>query len=242
VIEEFMTGEEVSIFALTDGENYVALPPAQDHKRIFDNDEGKNTGGMGSYAPAPLFTEELQKQVQQKIIEPTLLAMKSENSTFSGCLYCGLMITEEGPKVVEFNCRFGDPEAQVVLPIIKGDFLKLLYSVAEGKIKPKYYQYDGASAVCVVAASKGYPDKYDKGLEIRGLDNTEEDIIVFHAGTKKVNEKIVTSGGRVLGVTAVNEVTDIKACKIRAYEAISNIQFDGMQYRNDISDKASKYL
>lgn len=242
VIEEFMTGEEASVFAITDGEKFVALPPAQDHKRICDNDEGKNTGGMGAYAPAPVITEELQQRVKAEIIDPTLKAMRAENAEFSGCLYCGLMITDEGPKVVEFNCRFGDPEAQVVLPVIEGDFLKLLFSAAEGKINTEYYSYNGASAVCVVAASKGYPDAYKKGFEINGLETSEDDIIIFQAGTKREKNKVVTNGGRVLGITAVTNSTDIKLCKKKAYEAILKISFEGIQYRTDISDKALKYL
>ncbi|NLT49641.1 MAG: phosphoribosylamine--glycine ligase [Ignavibacteria bacterium] len=242
VIEEFMQGEEASVFAITDGNDFITLPAAQDHKRIYDNDEGKNTGGMGSYAPAPVITEELQKEINDTVILPTLKAMEAEGCKFSGCLYCGLMITTEGPKVVEFNCRFGDPEAQVVLPILQGDFLKLLISAAEGKLDKSQYKYENKSAVCVVAASAGYPDLYKKGYEITGLEKKLNNIIVFQAGTKSEGDKIVTSGGRVLGITAVCDENNIPKCKIMAYEAIKNINFEGMQFRSDISDKALKHL
>jgi phosphoribosylamine--glycine ligase len=238
VIEEFMEGEEASIFAITDGLNYVCLPAAQDHKRIGDNDTGKNTGGMGAYAPAPVITKELQNQIEREIIRPTLEGLKKENRKFVGCLYCGLMITRQGPKVVEFNCRFGDPETQAVLPLLEGDFLQLLYSAAIEKIEKDAVKYNGGSAVCVVAASKGYPDKYEKGIEIKGLENfPSDDEIIFHAGTKKVDDKIVTNGGRVLGVTAVINQNDLKLCKSKAYEAMKRISYENIYYRSDIADK-----
>lgn len=239
VIEEFMTGEEASLFAVTDGKDFVCLPAAQDHKRIGDNDTGKNTGGMGAYAPAPIMDAGTLKKVEIEIIEPTLRALREEGCEFNGCLYCGLMITEEGPKVVEFNCRFGDPETQVVLPLLKGDFLKLLYSAAEGKIDHEAVYYSGGSAVCVVAASKGYPDKFDKGFEITGLD-AAENIIIYHAGTKKAGDKIITNGGRVLNIAAVSEVNDLSSCKRMVYDAIKNVCFDNIYYRTDIADRGIK--
>lgn len=239
IIEDFMVGQEASIFAVTDGTDYVILPAAQDHKRIFDGDKGKNTGGMGAYAPAPLITNELQNEIEEKIIKPTLEAMKSENMIYNGCLYAGLMITDEGPKVVEFNCRFGDPETQAVLPLLNGDFLELLYSAARGKINNSSVKYNGGSSVCVVAVSGGYPDKYEKGFEISGLKSiNDEEIIIFHAGTEERNGIIKTNGGRVLGITSLIKKNDLRLAKQKAYEGISKINFDGMFFRKDISDKA----
>jgi phosphoribosylamine--glycine ligase len=237
IIEEFLTGEEASIFAITDGDNYICLPSAQDHKRIGDNDTGKNTGGMGAYSPAPIINPSLLSEVEEKIISPTLKALREENKNFNGCLYCGLMITTDGPKVVEFNCRFGDPETQAVLPLLEGDFLELLFSTADGKINKNAVKYNNGAAVCVVAASQGYPDSYKKGFEILGLDKIDEDIIVFQAGTKYSENKIVTNGGRVLGVTAVVEKNDLKLAKLKAYDNLKKIYFDGIYFRNDIADK-----
>ena len=238
VIEEFMQGEEASVFAITDGERFICLPPAQDHKRIGDNDTGKNTGGMGAYAPAPIITDEIQMKINEQIVRQTLEGLKKENRKFIGCLYCGLMIWNGIPKVVEFNCRFGDPETQVVVPLLEGDFLKLLYSAAAGKLDTGAVKYNGGSAVCVVAASKGYPDKYEKGFAIKGMDNlNSEEIIVFHAGTKKAGESIVTNGGRVLGVTSVIKENNLRLSKRKAYEALKKISFENIYYRKDIADK-----
>jgi len=240
VIEEFMKGEEASIFVITDGTDFICLPSSQDHKRIGDNDTGKNTGGMGAYSPAPVVTNELLSQIENKIIKPALAGMTNEGSPFSGCLYAGLMLTKDGPKVVEFNCRFGDPETQVVLPLLKGDFLKLLYSSANGKLDKNAVHYSEGSAVCIVAASKGYPDSYQKGFEITGLDINDKKIIIYHAGTDEVDEKIVTSGGRVLGVTVVLNKNDLREAREKAYEVIKQIHFEGMYYRKDIAVKALK--
>jgi phosphoribosylamine--glycine ligase len=242
VIEEFMRGEEASIFAITDGDDYICLPAAQDHKRAGDNDTGKNTGGMGAYAPAGLITDELLSEIKDKILSPVINAMKAEKVPFCGCLYCGLMITENGPKVVEFNCRFGDPETQVVLPLLKGDFLKLLYSAAAGELDKTAVEYNGGAAVCVILASKGYPDSYVKGYEIHGLNKVPENIIVYHSGTIQDDQKIYTNGGRVLGVTAVSAENDLKAARDKAYGAVSVIGFDNIYYRNDIASKGIKRL
>lgn len=238
VIEEFLEGEEASVFVVTDGMHYIVLPPSQDHKRALDGDKGKNTGGMGAYAPAPLITDALMLDIKESIISPTLEALAEENRLYSGCLYCGLMITEDGPKVIEFNCRFGDPETQCVLPLLEGDFLQLLYTTAIGKIDKSAVKYNGGSSVCVVAASKGYPDKYEKGFEITGLDLNQENVIIYHAGTKKVNDKIVTNGGRVIGVTSILKENNLSLAKLIAYDALSKINFNGITYRTDIADRA----
>lgn len=240
VIEEFLEGEEASVFVLTDGMEYFVLPPSQDHKRALNGDQGKNTGGMGAYAPAPLITDSLMAEIKESIISPTLEAMAIEDRLFNGCLYCGLMITDEGPKVIEFNCRFGDPETQCVLPLLEGDFLKLLYSAAIGKIDQSSVDYNGGSSVCVVAASEGYPDKYEIGFGITGLDLRQANIIVYHAGTKKIDDKVVTNGGRVLGVTSFIKENNLTLAKQIAYDALSKINFKGITYRTDIADKALK--
>jgi phosphoribosylamine--glycine ligase len=238
IIEEFMEGEEASIFAITDGKDFICLPAAQDHKRIGNNDTGKNTGGMGAYSPAPLITKEILAEVEERIITPAINGMEKEGCKFVGCLYCGLMITSEGPKVVEFNCRFGDPETQVVLPILEGNFLQLLYSASTGALDKNAVKYSNGSAVCVVAASKGYPDAFSKGYEISGLNLVDSDIAVFQAGTKESDGKIVTNGGRVLGITAIIKEMNLKLAKQKAYTALDKIYFDGIYYRKDIADRA----
>ena len=240
VIEEFMTGQEASIFAITDGTDFILLPAAQDHKRIFDGDRGKNTGGMGAYAPTPFVNEKIIKDVAAKIVDPTLKALREIGTPFVGCLYCGLMLTDQGPKVVEFNCRFGDPETQVVLPLLKGDFIRLLYSASSGRLEKNSVEYNGGASVSVVIASGGYPDKFEKGKEITGLNKLPENVKVFHAGTKIVDGKILTNGGRVLNVTSFTERNNLPEAKKLAYNAIPQIKFEGMHYRTDISDKALK--
>jgi phosphoribosylamine--glycine ligase len=240
LVEEFLTGDEVSVFAICDGNEFVCLPASQDHKRIGDNDTGKNTGGMGAYAPAPIVTPKMFEEIKNRILYPVVKNLNKRNASFIGCLYAGLIITDEGPKVIEFNCRFGDPETQVVLPVIKGDFLHLLHSAALGKIDKAAVEYNGGSSVCVVTASKGYPDSYEKGFEITGLDELRADIIVYHAGTKEVNGKILTNGGRVLGVTSVLPDFNLTLAKDLAYKALEGIHFKNIYYRKDISDKAFK--
>ena len=240
LVEEFLTGEEISVFAICDGNDFVCLPASQDHKRIGDNDSGKNTGGMGAYAPAPIVTPQILDEIKNKIFHPVITTLKKRNSIFIGCLYAGLIITSEGIKVIEFNCRFGDPETQVVLPILKGDFLQLLYTAASGKIDKTSVDYNGGSAVCVVAASKGYPDSFERGFEITGLDRMTENIKVYHAGTKEDNGKIITDGGRVLGVTSVLPDFNLMLAKDLAYKAIERIHFENKYFRTDISDKAFK--
>ena len=238
LVEEFLVGEEVSVFAICDGNEFICLPASQDHKRIGDNDTGKNTGGMGAYAPAPIVTPKIFEVIKNRIFYPVIQTLNKRNASFIGCLYAGLIITDEGVKVIEFNCRFGDPETQVVLPVIKGDFLSLLYTASLGKIDKAAVEYNGGSSVCVVAASKGYPDSFEKGFEISGLDVLPADIIVYHAGTKEENGKIFTNGGRVLGVTSVLPDFNLMLAKDKAYEALGKINFKNIYYRKDIADKA----
>lgn len=244
VIEEFLEGDEASIFAISDGNNYLLLHPAQDHKRILDGDKGKNTGGMGAYAPAPIITDDLLKKIERDIILPTLEGMQKLGSPYKGCLYVGLMITQTGPKVLEYNCRFGDPETQVVIPLIEGDLAQLLLSAAQGKIKKEFGKLHKASAVCVVIASGGYPDEYKTGKIIRGLDSIKQDdgVVVFHAGTRKDGNNFLTSGGRVLGVTAIGFENDLKGTISDAYRAVNRIAFDGAYYRSDIGEKGIRNL
>lgn len=240
VVEDFMEGQEASVFVLTDGNDYRILQPAQDHKQILDGDKGKNTGGMGAYAPAPIVTSSLMKRVESEIIKPTLDGMRADAKPYKGCLYVGLMITSEGPKVVEFNCRLGDPETQVVLPLLETDFLEVLLACATGTLRSVKLRHHKATAVCVVIASRGYPDAYETGKPITGLDSAFQDtgIVIFHAGTKQENGKIVSSGGRVLGVTAVGFADDLEGTINAAYGAVKKISFDGAYYRSDIGRKA----
>jgi phosphoribosylamine--glycine ligase len=238
LIEEMLVGEEASVFAITDGKNFVCLPASQDHKRIGNGDTGKNTGGMGAYAPAPIVTKELMEEIAIKIIAPTIHALNAEGKKFIGCLYAGLIFTEKGAKVIEFNCRFGDPETQAVLPLLEGDFLKLLLSAASGEIDKEVIKYNGGSSVCVVAASSGYPESFKKGFKIFGLNDLTEDCVVFHAGTKILDNKIVTNGGRVLGVTSVLKENNLAEAKKKAYHALEKIHFENIYYRTDIADKA----
>ncbi|HID22534.1 MAG TPA: phosphoribosylamine--glycine ligase, partial [Planctomycetaceae bacterium] len=237
VIEECLVGQEASILAIVDGSTIVPLAPSQDHKRAYDNDEGPNTGGMGAYSPAPLITPKLMDEIIEKILVPTVHALRSRGRAYQGCLYAGLMITNQGPKVLEFNVRFGDPEAQPVLMRLKSDLAEMLLAAADGRlnaIQPP--QWDDRAAVCVVMAADGYPGPYRKGDVIRGLDEAAqlEDVKVFHAGTLKQGDRIVTNGGRVLGVTALGET--IPQAKLRAYQGVKCIRWDGAWCRKDISD------
>jgi phosphoribosylamine--glycine ligase len=240
VIEEFMVGEEASLLIVTDGQHFVTLPAAQDHKRILDGDRGKNTGGMGAYAPTPFVTDKHLERIKRSIIKPTLSGLTREGRRYVGCLYFGLMLTQAGPKVVEFNCRFGDPEAQAILPLFDGDFADLLTSAVSGTLQTFKMKQRDKSAVCVVIASGGYPDKYETGKEILGLDGFSglEDVIIFHAGTRLERGKVVTAGGRVLGVTAVGPGDSFEATISRAYQGVSRITFDGAYYRSDIGARA----
>jgi phosphoribosylamine--glycine ligase len=235
VIEDFLAGEEASLLAITDGEHYLVLPPAQDHKAIFEGDKGPNTGGMGAYAPAPVIHKALLDQISEQIIEPTIRGMQAENRPYRGVLYAGLMITQEGPKVVEFNCRFGDPEIQAILPLLKTDIVDLMMEVVDRRLKPRGPEISPDSCICVIMASGGYPGTYQKGKPILGLDQVK-DVHVFHAGTRREGDQILTAGGRVLGVTSTGK-TFIEA-REKVYQAIGRIAFDGAYYRKDIGYRA----
>ena len=242
VVEEFMEGEEASVFLVCDGKEYVVLSPAQDHKRVGENDTGPNTGGMGAYAPAPVMTSALMKEVDERISKPSIEGMQKEGHPFNGFLYIGLMITSTGPKVVEYNCRLGDPETQVVLPLIESDFLDLMNRVADGRVKGYDLDLSSDYAACVVLASGGYPASYEKGHEIKGLDKEfNSDTLVYQAGTKRNEDgSYSTSGGRVLAVTGrggeLSEAID------KAYAGIERIGFKDSFYRGDIGQKGLKRL
>ena len=237
VIEEFMEGEEASLLAFTDGTVIRPMISAQDHKRAFDGDKGPNTGGMGTYAPAPVMTPELTERAVEEILKPTISAMEKEGRAYRGCLYLGLMITADGPKVVEFNARFGDPETQVVLPLLDGDLVQIMHACAGGTLADVPIRWKDGAAVCVVLAAGGYPASYEKGNEIYGIGNAEKlGALVFHAGTAKKNGKIVTNGGRVLGVVGMGK--DIASAVQSAYDAVDQISFKGEYHRKDIAHRA----
>ena len=242
VVEEFLEGEEVSILAFCDGKTVVPMVSSQDHKKIFNDDQGPNTGGMGAYSPVPFYTDKLEKRVLEEILKPTIRGLRSEGREYKGVLYAGLILTKEGPKVLEFNARFGDPETQVILPRLKTDLIDILNAVIDGSLHKINIEWEDNAAVCVVVASGGYPGKYQKGKVINGLERLEKmkDIIVFHAGTKLQlqDNKIITSGGRVLGITAWDDT--ISKAKEKAYEGVEKIYFEDMYYRKDIAVKAIK--
>lgn len=238
VIEEFMEGEEASLLAFVDGKTVVPMIASQDHKRIFDGDKGPNTGGMGTYAPAPVLTDALRDEAMKTILEPMVAAMENEGMPYVGCLYAGLMITSEGPKVVEFNARFGDPETQVVLPLLDSDLGQIMMACATGNLTADMVKWKDSSAACVILASKGYPETSSKGDVISGDIKQYDTTIVFHSGTKLIGENYVTNGGRVLGVVGLGK--DLRTALDRAYERIEHIDFEGMQYRTDIGAKAFK--
>ncbi|GMQ62931.1 phosphoribosylamine--glycine ligase [Vallitalea maricola] len=237
VIEEFLTGPEVSVLSFCDGENIIPMVSAQDHKRALDGDEGLNTGGMGTFSPSKYYTDEIHKECVKTIYEPSLKAMKSEGRPFTGIMFFGLMLTEKGPKLLEYNARFGDPEAQVVLPRLQTDLLDIFEYAIDGKLNEIDVKWDDKAAVCVILASGGYPVKYEKGYEIKGLQaqKNKDDVIVFHAGTKKVDDKIITNGGRVLGLTAIGK--DIDEARDIAYKTVEEVDFTNKHFRKDIGIK-----
>jgi phosphoribosylamine--glycine ligase len=236
VIEEFLKGEECSIHALVDGRSYALFPSAQDHKRALDGDQGLNTGGMGAYSPAPVLTPELEQQVREQVMEPFVRGLELDGIEFKGLIYPGLMVTDEGLKVLEFNCRFGDPETQAFMPRLKSDLVDVMEAVIDGRLADCPLEWSEEAAVCVVMASGGYPGDYEKGKEITGVEAAATDATVFHAGTRLTDGRLVTSGGRVFGVTALG--TDVRAARDKAYAAVEKIDFDGAHYRRDIAAKA----
>lgn len=236
VIEEFLEGEEVSILAVADGRNFTILESSQDHKRAFDHDEGPNTGGMGAYSPAPVATPELLEEVGRTVIGRVIEGMADEEAPFKGILYAGIMVTDNGPKVLEFNTRFGDPETQAVIPRLKSDLLDLMMASVDGKLAGLSLEWDSRACVSVVMAAGGYPGDYGSGTLIRGLDAVPSGAVVFHAGTERQGDDILTSGGRVLGVTALGE--GVAAAIRNAYAAVEKISFEGAHYRKDIGKKA----
>lgn len=238
VIEECLIGQEASILAFCDGKHFTVMQSAQDHKRIFDNDTGPNTGGMGAYSPAPVVTEKIMKEVEEKVFRRMIEGMANDGHPFSGVLYAGIMVTKDGPKVLEFNTRFGDPETQPILMRLKTDVIDIIDHILDGKLDKIKIEWDRRAAVCVVLASKGYPGEYEKDKAITGLDEAKKvkDAFVFHAGTSCKSGSIVTSGGRVLGVTAMGDT--INSAIKHAYSVVHLIKFEGMHYRSDIGRKA----
>lgn len=234
VIEERMTGQEVSLMAFTDGTSVVPMLPAQDHKRLLDGDKGLNTGGMGAYAPAPIFTLEMMNEAVENVLKPTVDGMKSESNPFVGVLYAGLMLTPNGIRTLEFNCRFGDPETQVVLPLLETDLIEIAAACADGNLANINIQWKNSAAVCVVLASKGYPEKVESGKVVT-IEKLPDDMVCFHAGTKIENRNLITSGGRVFGLTAWAD--NIKTAIHNVYANIGKISFEGVQYRKDIAGK-----
>lgn len=242
VIEEFMDGTEVTVLAFTDGKTVKPMISSMDHKRAYDNDEGLNTGGMGTIAPNPLYTDEIAAECMERIFKPTIAAMSAEGRPFKGCLYFGLMLTSSGAKVVEYNSRFGDPEAQVVLPLLETDFADIIEAIWEERLDALDIKWSGKACACVVMASGGYPEKYETGKEISGLDDKGQSPLayVFHAGTKLADGKYLTAGGRVLGVTSA--ANDLPSALAAAYKAVESISFEKAHYRKDIGQKALKKL
>lgn len=242
VIEEFLTGPEVSVLSFTDGKTLVPMISSMDHKRAYDNDKGLNTGGMGTVAPNPYYTDDVAKECMEKIFLPTMEAMNAEGRTFEGCLYFGLMLTPKGPKVIEYNCRFGDPETQVVLPMLEGDLCEIFEAIYHHKLSDVKIGWKSGYCTCVVMASGGYPLSYPKGIEMFGMDEKGQvdNAFVYHAGTKYADEKFFTNGGRVLGVTC-NALT-LQGALDKSYEAVSKISFEDAHYRKDIGQRALKAI
>ncbi|MBU5307863.1 phosphoribosylamine--glycine ligase [Clostridioides mangenotii] len=232
VVEEFLVGIETSILAFVDNNNIIPMVSAKDHKKIFDNEKGPNTGGMGTFSPSEIYTDELAEKIKFEVLEKTLHGFKEDGLNFRGILFVGLMITETGEKVLEYNVRFGDPETQSVLFRLETDLNKIMNAILEDRLDSVDIKYSDSQAVCVMLTSGGYPDKYEKDKEITGLDKLDEDIVVFHSGTRFEADKLVTNGGRVLGVTA--KATTVKEAADKVYKNIKNIDFDGMHYRTDI--------
>ncbi|HEY1478154.1 MAG TPA: phosphoribosylamine--glycine ligase [Chthoniobacterales bacterium] len=234
VIEEFLPGTECSIHALVDGHSYLLFPSAQDHKQLYDGNQGPNTGGMGTFSPSEKLNADLLREIREKIMDPFMRGIQKDKIPFRGLLFPGLMLTNEGPRVLEFNCRFGDPETQVLLPRLKTDLVDLIGATIDERLDAVTAEWDIRAAVCIVMASSGYPNRYETGKRIVGLENAErmDGVAVFHAGTRQHEDRIITSGGRVLGVTAIGDT--LSAAKRRAYDAVEKIEFDGSYFRRDI--------
>jgi phosphoribosylamine---glycine ligase len=237
LIEEMLVGQEASLLAFCDGRTVVPMVPAQDHKAVYDDDRGPNTGGMGCYAPARLMTPPLIAEVMREVLQPTVDGMRALGTPYVGVLYAGLMITDQGPRVLEFNCRFGDPEAQVILPLLQTDLVEVMEACIDGRLAQAGVRWQDASAACIVLASGGYPDRYTKGKPILGIEDATgmDDVLVFHAGTQREGERVLTSGGRVLGVAAVGPT--LASTLKQAYAAVERVHFEGMHYRRDIGAK-----
>ncbi|ARU61172.1 phosphoribosylamine--glycine ligase [Tumebacillus avium] len=236
VVEEFLTGQEATVMAFISGDTVKLMAPAQDHKPAYDGDQGPNTGGMGTYSPVPVVDEALLKEVEEKIIRPVIYFLANNGTQYKGTLYTGLMLTADGPKVIEFNARFGDPETQVVLPRLETDLLDIFNAAVDGTLADLDVQWSDRAAVCVIMAAGGYPADYRKGDLITGLDSAGNNAVIFHAGTKQTATGIATNGGRVLGVTGFG--ADLKAAQAEAYRTVENIKFEGVHYRKDIAEKA----
>ncbi|MBD3202981.1 phosphoribosylamine--glycine ligase [Candidatus Woesearchaeota archaeon] len=238
LVEEKLTGEEASFLVFTDGKTIIPMVSTQDHKPVYDNDKGPNTGGMGAYGPAPVVTDRLHKDIMEKVMKPVINGMREEGTPYKGVLYGGIMVTDEGPKVLEFNCRFGDPECQPIVMLFKGDLVPVLESCIDGTLDKQDVEFHDGASCCIVLASGGYPIEYNKGKKIRGIIKADsfKDVKVFHSGTKSENNEIFTDGGRVLGVTSRGE--SIKEAIEKAYEVVDLIDFEEMQYRKDIGAKA----
>ena len=238
VVEEYLEGEEISLMAFVDGETVCPMVPAQDHKPVFDGDRGPNTGGMGAYSPVPQISEERIRQVVKEILEPMARGMEEEGLRYRGVLYAGLMMTDTGPKVIEFNARFGDPETQVVLPRLDSDLAEILSAITKGRLKELSIRWKPESSLCVVMASEGYPGNYVKGKKIRGVFADTRELMVFHAGTSREDGVLITSGGRVLGVTSLG--ADLQSAREAAYRSVKSIDFEGAHYRKDIGIRGVK--
>ncbi|HHV34819.1 MAG TPA: phosphoribosylamine--glycine ligase [Syntrophomonadaceae bacterium] len=238
VVEELLKGEEVSVLAFTDGKTIKPLAASQDHKRVYDRDEGPNTGGMGAYSPPPVYTDDLHEQVFREVLEPVIYGLAADGIQYKGVIYAGLILTEKGPYVLEFNCRFGDPETQVVLPRLKTDLIEVMEAVVDERLDDVQLEWDSRAAVCVVMASGGYPGSYAKGEVISGLDELPPNVLDFHAGTALVGEQLLTDGGRVLGITGFGAT--IEEAVQSTYVGVEKIHFEGMHYRRDIAHRALK--
>ena len=238
VVEEYLDGQECSIKLFCDGDTFIPMVPSQDYKRVYDGDEGPNTGGMGCYSPVPVVTQDVFDRVMDEIVRPTIEQMAADGNPYTGTLYAGIILTEDGPRLLEYNCRFGDPETQVVLPRLKSDLVELLLAATEGRLSEAEAEWDERPAVCVVCASGGYPGSYETGRQITGLKdaNALDDVVVFHAGTKRMGRSFFTDGGRVLGVTAMGE--SFEKARDTAYHAVGLIDFEDMYFRTDIAERA----